>query len=602
MSRRLEIELTSERPDGTWTWRAAGAKQPKGELSATVLPEGSKVGDVVRADAEFAVDGIEIISILPPKGPRKEPERLVVVGTQKDEPLVTTQLAPKGRGGGGRRDRGDRGDRGDRRGGRGRNERGDGDRARRDRPERPRGPRPDPVPERPKPKRLRPGRTHRSAILDELAPEERPIAEQVLRGGVPAVREAIAKQNEQAKAENRPEIPTDQLVTLAERLLPKLRAAEWRDKADAAVADLDELDLRDLRSVVVAADGNTRDEESRAMLVQLQEGLTRRVEQEQTNWVEDMTANLDAGRFVRALRLSSRPPKAGTPLPPDLATRLIAAVSEGLTPTVNQDLWAAAVDALAFSPVRNQVVPAGRPEQPSQALLETVTRLGERVPKLVELFGLDPAEVAKAAKRRPRGGARGRGAQKGQAKSGAGGAKGSKGGADASKGGAKGSDVPAKDGAPTDGSDDASAGEPAADADARPAEAAPNDPAGTAQQNEGSLAQAAHATSDEQARDSADEPAESPEPAAEPAAGEVAERESATSMSSGDGDAPMSESETVTVPVESDSGPTEVEVPAAAEAVVAQEAEASQNESAAPSEPAAPAEPAAAAESGEQVE
>lgn len=253
--------------------------------------------------------------------------------------------------------------------------------------------------------------------MDELAVEERPIAEQVLRGGVPAVREAIAKQNEQAKAENRPEIPADQLVALAEKLLPRLRAAEWRDKADAAIADLDELDLRDLRSVVVAADGNTRDEESRSLLQQLQEGLARRVEQEHTNWVEDMTANLDAGRFVRALRLSSRPPKAGTPLPPELATRLISAVSEGLTPTVNQDLWAAAVDALAFSPVRNSVVPAGRPEQPSQGLLDAVTRFGDRLPKLVELFGIDPAAVTEAAKRRPRGGRGGsRPAGKGGAK------------------------------------------------------------------------------------------------------------------------------------------------------------------------------------------
>ena len=426
MSRRLEIELTSERPDGTWTWRAAGAKQPKGELAAAVLPDGAKVGDVLRADADFAVDGIDILAVLPPKGARKEPERLVVVGTRgDDEPLVTTQLAPKGRGGGRRdrgdwEDRGDRGDRGDRRGGprgdRGRDGGRDGDRDRRSRPggDRPRGPRPEPVPERPRPKRLRPGRTHRSAVIDELAVEERPIAEQVLRGGVPAVREAIAKQNEQARAENRPEIPSEQLVTLAERLLPKLRAAEWRDKADAALADLDELDLRDLRSVVVAADGNTRDEESRALLVQLQDGLAVRVEQEHTNWIDDMTANLDAGRFVRALRLSSRPPKAGTPLPPELATRLITAVSEGLTPTVNQDLWAAAVDALAFSPVRNQVTPAGRPEQPSEALVEVVTRMGDRLPQLVELFGIDPAEVAKAAKRRSRGG---RGGPKGAPKS-----------------------------------------------------------------------------------------------------------------------------------------------------------------------------------------
>ena len=122
MSRRLEFELTSERPDGVWTWRAAGAKQPKGELAGSLLPTGAKVGDVLRADAEFAIDGIEILSVLPPKAPRKEPETLTVIGTRQDEPLVTTQLVEKrGRGRDGdrrgpRRDRGDRDDRGPRSG------------------------------------------------------------------------------------------------------------------------------------------------------------------------------------------------------------------------------------------------------------------------------------------------------------------------------------------------------------------------------------------------------------------------------------------------------------------------------------------------------
>src|SRR5690606_36028152 len=173
-----------------------------------------------------------------------------------------------------------------------------------------------------------------------------------------------------------------------EQLLPNLRNAEWMDRAEAALADLEELDLRDLRSVVVAADSGARGEEAQALKAQLQAGLARRVEEEQALWISDMTANLEAGRFVRALRLSSRSPKAGAPLPPELATRLIVAVSEGLTPTVNQDLWAAAVDALAYSPVRNQVTPAGRPEQPSEALLDAVKRVGDRLPKIVELFGL----------------------------------------------------------------------------------------------------------------------------------------------------------------------------------------------------------------------
>src|SRR5438093_5232714 len=80
MARRIEIELTSARDDGTWTWRAAGAKQPKGVLDAKLLYEGAKVGDVVRADAEFEIDGITVIAVLPPKSKRAEPERLEVLG------------------------------------------------------------------------------------------------------------------------------------------------------------------------------------------------------------------------------------------------------------------------------------------------------------------------------------------------------------------------------------------------------------------------------------------------------------------------------------------------------------------------------------------
>jgi len=236
--------------------------------------------------------------------------------------------------------------------------------------------------------------------------EHRPVAEQVIRGGVPAVREAIAEQNAQAKKENRPEIPSEQLIALAEELLPKLRAAEWLDRAEAAIADLEELDLRDLRSVIVAADGVARDPQALALKDQIQAGLTRRIEEEQKLWISDMTENLDAGRFVRALRLSSRPPKAGAPLPVELSSRLVTAVSEGLTPTVNQDLWAAALDALAFSPVRNLVTPTGAPEEPSTALIDAVRRVGNRLPRIVALFGLDPVEIAAASKKRGRSGPR----------------------------------------------------------------------------------------------------------------------------------------------------------------------------------------------------
>ena len=73
-------------------------------------------------------------------------------------------------------------------------------------------------------------------------------------GGIPAVRAAIEKQNETNREAGLPEVHTADLLTLAENLAPSLKAADWRDRADAAMADIDTLDLRDLRSVVVGAD------------------------------------------------------------------------------------------------------------------------------------------------------------------------------------------------------------------------------------------------------------------------------------------------------------------------------------------------------------
>ena len=67
MSRRIEIELTSKRPDGTWTWRAAGAREPRGEVVDSVVPAGSSVNDVMRADVETDLDGSRVLSITPQK-------------------------------------------------------------------------------------------------------------------------------------------------------------------------------------------------------------------------------------------------------------------------------------------------------------------------------------------------------------------------------------------------------------------------------------------------------------------------------------------------------------------------------------------------------
>src|SRR5487761_2794251 len=113
MSLRIEIEITSLNGDVA-TWRAAGAKLPKGVLSASLVPGGPVVGSVYRADVEQFMEGMEVLSVMPPKtasplDPRKE--RIELIVSEKSTPDVTVTYASKGRGP--RRDGDDRGERGE---------------------------------------------------------------------------------------------------------------------------------------------------------------------------------------------------------------------------------------------------------------------------------------------------------------------------------------------------------------------------------------------------------------------------------------------------------------------------------------------------------
>ncbi|HEX2272532.1 MAG TPA: hypothetical protein VHG90_01510, partial [Acidimicrobiales bacterium] len=108
---RIDIELTSSRPDGTWTWRAAGARQPKGTLDASLLFPGAKVGDVVRADCEIDLDGTRVTALFPPRAKRPEPDRLSIIGSGRQELPVTHDGGPpveRARRDGDRRPAGDR--------------------------------------------------------------------------------------------------------------------------------------------------------------------------------------------------------------------------------------------------------------------------------------------------------------------------------------------------------------------------------------------------------------------------------------------------------------------------------------------------------------
>jgi len=223
--------------------------------------------------------------------------------------------------------------------------------------------------------------------LESLPPEERPIAEQVLRGGIPAVRTAIHLEREKATAEGRLAPNAEALLGIAETLLPRLKAAEWLDRAEAASKITDELALRDLRSVVTGADV-ARDDESRQLAITLREALERRVNDQRQEWLDDVIANLDNGRVVRALRVSARPPDPGSRFPAELASRLAAVAGEAMAADTPSERWAALLEAVAASPVRRSVKPAGLPREPGEGLLHAARQSSGRIPALAPMLGI----------------------------------------------------------------------------------------------------------------------------------------------------------------------------------------------------------------------
>lgn len=444
---RMKIQLTSARDDGDWTWRAHGARQPKGSIGQDLVPDGAAVGDVLRVEVDQFMDGIEVTSVLRGQAERTGAETLEIIGSGGNEPLVTTKLAGRrgrrgdddprdGRREGGRGQRRD-GDRRPRRDGEGRGDRDRGPRSAADRKDgdqrrgregtgrdgdRRRG-REDTgrdgdrrggrssqksrtaatADTKVRARRLRPRRTHRKAAIAALPEDQRRLAQILVRDGVPGLRTAIGAQNKAAEADGQPGIPADLLLKLAERIHPALRSADWQDRAEAALAGVADVDLRDLRSVVVAAESAFRTDENRALADQLREALTARVEREQQTWQAEVASAIEEDRVVRALRLSSRPPKAGAPLPEPVLDRLAAMADASLTSETGQDRWATVLDAVALSPVHLRVVPAGLPTEPGDQLLDVVKRVSMSVPAIAAAFGIEPTAPPRARRGRPRG-------------------------------------------------------------------------------------------------------------------------------------------------------------------------------------------------------
>jgi hypothetical protein len=400
MSRRIDIELTSALADGSWTWRAAGARKPNGVVDGSILPAGSAVGDVLKVEVEQMLDGIEVQSVVKGRDKSDDANVLELLPSERPfEAVIETRA---------KRDRSDRRDR-DRRDvvtatsapsataasatdvpGRvvatvapatGVAAPSNGDRTSRRRPRSPSAPSPSVCgPARPAATRS----SLRSPKSSARSPNSRSRAS-------PPCGHASEEDNVKLEAEGKPTMPETGVVKMAEDLLPKLRVAEWLDRAEAAKRQMEHLDLRDLRSVVAASEDSivARDESTRELAQELRASLVRKQDEELLLWFGDIDAAIGVGRVIRALRLSSQPPKAGVMFPPELARRLSEAATAALLPDDPADRWIAVLEAVAFSPVRTLVAPTAPPTTITDDLRATVLRLGPALPQIAALLGVE---------------------------------------------------------------------------------------------------------------------------------------------------------------------------------------------------------------------
>jgi hypothetical protein len=423
MGHRIEVELTSQSDESTWTWRAAGAKLPRGTVDAGLVPAGTTVGTVLRAEVETTLDGTTVTALLAPKGKAapKPIDRIEVLGTPQKGPDVNVVLAgkgkrrrdddgdrdgarrPTGRGprseGRGRDGAGPGGPRGEGRGrdgagpggprgeGRGRDGAGAGG-PRRSGPARPGGREGGRDRTERGDRRPQASTVYRNAALADLRPEQLPVAEQLIKGGVPSVRQAIQEQNERARAEGRPEVTEAPLMAMAEELRPIIGLATWKDRASVARNTGKDTPLRELRSIVASASTVTLDEEGSGMLSSLRTSLTERVTALRERWVERITTSLDEGRVLDAVRASVRAPEPSARLSAELAVRLADAAGQAMAKDTPPADWLALLEVVVECPVRRTVKPVGLPDGADEALLSEARKAAGLVPELAKLLGI----------------------------------------------------------------------------------------------------------------------------------------------------------------------------------------------------------------------
>ncbi len=370
MPNRLDIEITSQSTESSYTWRSAGAKEPKGTIKASLLPSGVAIGDVLKVEADFMIDGIEITAVLPQKIKKDGPELLELLGTGKETAGVTTSLVKKSN---------NRKRRKDARVGPKSNKAKD---RKRSRSSKARTERKDRKPYRsPRGKRLKPSKKYRNEYIESLPELQKPIAKELSGSTIPNLRRTIEKMD-------LPEGFPDALLDYAENLNQQLKMAEWMDRATAVENNIENIDLQDFRSVVASSARWAKSSDSLAIKERLELKLNERIDQDHKKWLNSIDEALQEEKTVRALNLSSRSPKAGAQLPEAITTRLIAQANKALNAETTAHRWSIVVEAVAFSPVRQKITPDGLPTEISEELKQSIKKHGDRIPQIAKVFTL----------------------------------------------------------------------------------------------------------------------------------------------------------------------------------------------------------------------
>lgn len=398
MANKLEIELTSKRPDGFFTWRAKGAKNPKGIVAGDVFP-GGKVGDSFKVEVEYLLDGPQIISVLTERQRNSVANdlklflgrSLTATNTKTEVPKKTEGKAPvKGRA----TDRGKPEDkkfrdskyshtRGQKKPATESGKTFTDKRPEIKRPDKLRRPaNPEVISKRPQ---YRYGK-HVKELLDSLDSARQAIVQRLVRGGMAAVREAIEKQNKIAREKGEPELLEEPVIKLAEELVPQVKRAQFRDQAQEIL----EKGLKDLKRIIRTINTATvLDDSDKELLTTLREYFDKVLKEAEADYFKDIESLLSEGKVEQALEKSIKPPYPTIKFSAELSEKLAVKATEALEAKLEDpDSWLKLLHTISLTPVKRLVRPERIPQFKTPDQHKIAIGLSSQIPNLIKHLGL----------------------------------------------------------------------------------------------------------------------------------------------------------------------------------------------------------------------